>query len=144
MELIARPMIYAEAKECVGKINANMTNIRGLVLELYEREGWTALGYASWRECVTAEFQFKQSHVYELLDAAKTERNISAKAENQIPETHLRPLAKLRDNPEAQKEAWQQAVATAPEGKVTAAQRREAGFPALFLFCCLLCAYMAF
>jgi hypothetical protein len=115
-ELTARPMIYKEARECVEKINANLTDIRHLVLDLYEREGWSAMGYTSWRECVTAEFHFKQSHVYELLEAAKTERNISAIAEKEIPESQLRPLTKLRDNPEAQKEAWRQAVATAPEG----------------------------
>ena len=113
-------MTHREAKECVEKINANMNNIRALVLDLYEREGWAALGYKSWRECVTAEFTLHQSYLYSQLDAAKTERNISAIAEN-IPEGQLRPLAKLRDNPDQQREAWAKAVETAPEGKVTAA-----------------------
>jgi len=122
MELTARPMIYQEAKECVGKINANMTNIRGLVLELYERKGWEALGYASWRECVTAEFQQNERYLYRQLEAAQTAKQICPIGQKDlIPESQLRPLTKLRDNPEAQKEAWQQAVDTAPDGKVTAA-----------------------
>jgi hypothetical protein len=117
-----RKMTDKEARECVVKINTNMTNIRSLVLELYEREGWSAMGYASWRECVTAEFKQGQRHLYEQLEAAQTERNICAIAQKeQIPESQLRPLTKLRNNPEKQKEAWQQAVDTAPEGKVTAA-----------------------
>lgn len=118
--IVIRPMIYKEARECVDQINTNMNNVRHLVYDLYVREGWAALGYGNWRDCVTAEFKFKQSHVYELLDAAKTEINISATAEN-IPESQLRPLTKLRDNPEAQRTAWQKAVETAPDGKVTAA-----------------------
>jgi hypothetical protein len=122
MELTKRKMVYAEAKDCIAKINANMTNIRQLVLDLYEMDGWSALGYASWRECVTAEFKNSQQYLYYQLEAAKTERNISTTVEiGSIPERHLRPLTKLRDNPEQQREAWQKAVDTAPEGKVTAA-----------------------
>ncbi|MFA5377573.1 MAG: hypothetical protein WC455_17615 [Dehalococcoidia bacterium] len=122
-EITKRMMTDREARECVEKINADMNNIRSLVLELYEREGWAAMGYQSWRECVVAEFKQGQSYLYSQLASAYTERNISAIAEKTetIPESQLRPLAKLRNNPEKQKEAWQQAVATAPEGKVTAA-----------------------
>jgi len=121
MELItAHPlMTRKEARECIDKINANMNNIRSLVLNLYEGEGWKALGYKSWRECVMVEFKTGQSHIYRMLDAAKTERNISPMGENQeIPERHLRPLSKLP--PAQQKEAWDRAVQTAPQGKVTA------------------------
>jgi hypothetical protein len=122
-ELTIRKMTDAEARECVSKINNNMTNIRSLVLELYEREGWSAMGYANWRECVVAEFKGKQSYLYYQLEAAQTEKNISTIVEKTetIPESQLRPLTKLRNDPEKQKEAWQQAVATAPDGKVTAA-----------------------
>lgn len=122
-ELTIRKMTDAEARECVSKINNNMTNIRSLVLELYEREGWSAMGYANWRECVVAEFKGKQSYLYYQLEAAQTEKNISTIVEKTetIPESQLRPLTKLRNDPEKQKEAWQQAVDTAPDGKVTAA-----------------------
>jgi hypothetical protein len=120
--LTIRKMTDKEARECVVKINTSMTNIRSLVLELYEREGWSAMGYASWRDCVTAEFQSTQQYLYYQLEAAQTERNISTMVEiGKIPERQLRPLTKLRDNPEKQREAWQQAVDTAPDGKVTAA-----------------------
>lgn len=123
MELAIRPMIHTEARECVDKIKSNMTNVRHLILDLYERDGWSALGYESWRECVTAEFKQGQAYLYRQLEAAQTERNISTIIENanNIPEAQLQPLTKLRDDPEAQREAWQQAVDTAPEGKVTAA-----------------------
>lgn len=113
-------MIYKEARECVDRINTNMNDVRHLVLDLYERDGWTALGYKTWRECAAAEFNQSQPYLYQQLEAAQTEKNIYAVAEN-IPERQLRPLTKLRDNPAQQREAWQQAVATAPDGKVTAA-----------------------
>ena len=118
--ITVKMMVYQEARQVVDKINADMNNIRSLVLDLYEREGWSALGYASWRECVTAEFKQGQAYLYYQLEAAKIERNISTTVEKeQIPERQLRPLAKLE--PEQQRTAWQKAVETAPEGKVTAA-----------------------
>jgi hypothetical protein len=121
-ELTIKLMTDREARECVAKINANLTDIRHLVLELYEREGWTAMGYASWRECVTAEFNQNERYLYRQLEAAQTAKQICPLGQKEeIPERQLRPLTKLRDNPEAQKEAWQRAVETAPEGKVTAA-----------------------
>jgi hypothetical protein len=112
-------MVYKEAREVVEQINSNMNNVRHLVLDLYEREGWTALGYPTWRSCVVAEFKDKERYLYYQLEAAQTERNICTKVQNQIPETHLRPLSKLQ--PAQQREAWQKAVDTAPDGKVTAA-----------------------
>jgi hypothetical protein len=119
--IAVRPMIYSEAKECVNQINTNMTNIRLLVLDLYEREGWVALGYQSWRECVVAEFKQNENYLYRQLEAAQVQKNILPIGKNEIAESQLRPLIKLRDNPAQQREAWQKAVETAPEGKVTAA-----------------------
>ena len=118
----AKIMNVDEAKECVSKINAGLESVRNLILDLYERKGWQALGYKSWRECVTAEFPQKQRYLYYELKAAQTERNLLPDlhncAKDEIPESHLRPLSKLED-PEQQKEAWEKAVETAPEGRVT-------------------------
>lgn len=116
-----RLMTDAEARACVAKINAGLTDVRSLVYELYERQGWSAMGYASWRECVNAEFPSSQSYLYRQLEAAQTEKVISPTGENQIPERQLRPLTKLRNEPEKQRIAWQQAVSTAKDGKLTAA-----------------------
>jgi len=76
--------------KCVAKINANLNNIRSIVLNsMNGRDGpqWvTPLG---------------QSHIYRLLDAAQIEQNICTIVQNEpIPESHLRPLTKLRDNPD--------------------------------------------
>ena len=90
---------------------------------MYEREGWKALGYDSWRACVASEFKQSQAYLYRQLEAAQTERAISPIGEKQIPESHLRPLTHLE--PSEQKEVWDKAVKTAPEGKVTAKHVEE-------------------
>lgn len=120
-ELVLKPMTADEAKQCINEINSGLLAVRHRLLDLYERDGWKALGYDSWRACAMNEFNFSQTRVYELLSAAETERNISAMAENDqpIPERQLRPLASLE--PETQRKAWQEAKATAPNGKLTAA-----------------------
>jgi phage N-6-adenine-methyltransferase len=58
--------------------------------------------------------------VYQLLEAAEVERNISTIVEKSaIPESQLRPLSRLE--PEQQREAWARVVETAQDGKITAA-----------------------
>lgn len=113
----------AEARAITERIKQSLTEARCLLLEMYEREGWKALGYESWREYGQVEFGYSESRIYQLMDAAKVERNISTMVEKSIPERHLRPLTRLE--PEQQSAAYQQAVETAPNGKVTAAHVEE-------------------
>jgi len=117
-----RPMIYKEARECADRISTGINNIRKDVVDLHDREGWSALGYNTWTECVEKEFDQARRYIFYQFAAAQIEQNVSGCTKvhlGTIPETHLRPLAKL--TPEKQREAYQQAVETAPEGKVTAA-----------------------
>lgn len=109
-------MTEQEARDCVYKINQHLGSLRALLLDLYQRKGWLALGYESWRDCVTSEFEKKQSRVYQLLAAARVEQNLSTTVE--IPERHLRPLAALA--PDEQIAVWEVIKETAPNGKVTA------------------------
>lgn len=117
-------MTPKEARACVDDINNNLRNTRALLLDLYEREGWKALGYDSWRACVVGEFGKHQSYLYRQLEAAQTEKNISVSPIGEIPEARLRPLTRIKD-PEEQREVYQKAVETAPEGKVTARHIEE-------------------
>ena len=109
LERIVKPMIYKEARECVDRINADLHDVRSLVYDLYIREGWSALGHKTWRECVTAEFKQSENYLYRQLEVAQVEKNILpvGKTSDQIPERQLRPLVSLRDNPQQQREAWQ-------------------------------------
>ena len=72
-------MTKDEARECVNAIIRCLNDARELVLDLYEREGWRALGYASWRECVTAEFpQYSQSYLYRQLEAGSCSLSVQS------------------------------------------------------------------
>lgn len=116
-----------DAEVCVQRIRAGMESIRTDVLRLKEGEGWRALGFLTWRDCVEEEFGQSQAYLYRLLSAAKIEREISPIGEKStpIPESHLRELAPLRDEPEAMREVWREVTETHGEN-VTAANVREA------------------
>jgi modification methylase len=94
-------MDAVEARACVVAINAHLNGARQLLLDLYEREGWRALGYASWRECVTVEFQQSQAHLYRQLEAAQLQRELAAQISPageilpSLAERHLRDIAEL-------------------------------------------------
>jgi hypothetical protein len=101
-------MTEPEARACVSAINGHMNSARALLLSLYERRGWVALGYQSWRECATAEFDHAQRTLYQELEAARIEQRIAPLAQiGTIPERQLRPLSAL--TPMEQPIAWQEA-----------------------------------
>lgn len=92
-------MTADEARQCVTRISGHLNGARAEVLELYEREGWRALGYDSWRVCAEAEFGQGQAYLYRQLAAARMEREVSPIGEiGLIPESHLRELVKLDPN----------------------------------------------
>lgn len=101
-------------------ISADMDGVREAVLDLHERRGWEALGYESWRECVTAEFPQSESYLYRELTAARVERNLSPMGEIHINERCARVLAKLKD-PKEQVLAYTEACELALDGTPTAA-----------------------
>jgi hypothetical protein len=74
---IITPMTETEARVLIEEIKTDISAVGAKLLELHEREGWKALGYSSWRECVMQEFDFQSSHVYRLLDFAKIQRVLS-------------------------------------------------------------------
>jgi hypothetical protein len=91
-----------------------------MIFSLYQREGWKALGYKSWRECVTAEFEQAERTLYKELNAAQVETVICPIGQvGSIPESQIRPLAPLRDKPDELRQAWSKAN-TATNGKPTA------------------------
>lgn len=131
-----------EAQACVERIRSGIEGIRAEVLRLHEGEGWRVLGYASWRECVTAEFGGSERRLYQLLDAALIQRTLTADEDNSrdatvctnvqtegtsnsspdatvspigetvaIPESVLRPLKPLLNDPDAMRQVWQETVA---------------------------------
>lgn len=96
-----------EARQIVTNINRRMEQSRKDLLELYDREGWRALGYRNWEACAKAEFGGSAAQMYRLLSAAQIERAIDSPI-GEYPESHLREVAKL-DTPDQQKQALERA-----------------------------------
>lgn len=117
VEVIAA-MSRDEALQCIQEIRLQLRSLRKLVYDLWEREGWRALGYPSFRQCIISEIPYTEQQIYNELYAAQIEVNIYAGAcIGQISERHLRPLRRLPA--EQQPEVWQQIQITAPDGKIT-------------------------
>lgn len=90
-----RPMTAAEAAHVTDEIRTSGERLWSLLLASYEGRAWLALGYDSWREYVTAEFNMSRSRAYQLLDAARVQLAISEAASStdvEISEADARDL----------------------------------------------------
>jgi phage N-6-adenine-methyltransferase len=80
------------------------------------------LGFETFEEYCKQKWDMGRSYAYSLMDSATVIENVrhGGQVENApTNERQTRPLARLE--PDQQREAWAEAVETAPEGKVTAA-----------------------
>lgn len=99
-DTVVAVMTKDEARECITGIHAHLNTARAEYVRLYEGRGWESLGYESWQACVQSEFGGSRTRVYELLNAALIDRELSAIADNSpIPEGQLRPLSVFVDMP---------------------------------------------
>lgn len=110
-------MTIDEARACINAINMHLGSVRTYLLDLYERNGWQALGYASWRECASVEFDLSISRIYQLLNAAQVEKNISTIGGKDMPERQLREMVALE--PDEQRLVVEISKAVAPNGKLS-------------------------
>ena len=99
-------MTADEARACIDRIKANLETTRALLFDLHGREGWKALGYATWQQCITEEFHFSKQRAHQLLNAHMVDRMLTAPAAEsttvdrqhgvaEIPERHARELEPL-------------------------------------------------
>ena len=78
--------------------------------------------HATFEDYCQLRWELGRRYVNQIIAASQVHANLGAMAPKQLPsnERQARPLTKLPD-PALQREAWQQAVATAPDGRITAA-----------------------
>lgn len=108
-------MTAEEARGKITLINSQLakaekafSTARKLLDELYELQGWKALGYSSWRACAEAEFEKGQSTLYRQLLAAAIEKQIlPIGGIGSIPERILRPLAAKKFTEDTRKTLWE-------------------------------------
>lgn len=107
---IISPMSKEEAKNCLSNIRYGLSSVRANLVALYERMGWKALGYESFRACAVAEFGTSTSHIYRQLAAAKTEKALDVEIGSQ-KESHLRVLSMVLPEQKDIEDAWHVAMA---------------------------------
>jgi hypothetical protein len=127
-----------EARKLTDKIKSTVDQLHTLFLRAYEERAWEALGYLSWREYVSTEFDMSESRAYQILDHGEViriveDRNLSKseafdnspnapKSRDLLPNTgqtkQLMPVFR-EAGPEAMLEVWDKAVEST-KGKPTA------------------------
>ncbi len=73
-------MTADEAKNRVQAVKNAAADMGRHLLELKEREGWRALGYANWTAFLEGEFQQSRQQLYEIMAAAPVLERLSATA----------------------------------------------------------------
>lgn len=76
-EYILPGMSADEAKAHVQAVKNAAQDMGRHLLELKEREGWKALGYASWTAFLNGEFEYSRQHLYTLMAAAPVQEKLS-------------------------------------------------------------------
>lgn len=104
-EIVSQPMTREEAEGTVEKIRSHLHRARQLLLDLYEREGWRALGYDTFANCIEAEFTKSRSYVYREIAAAQLESGLDREI-GEMPESHARVvIGILGDDEQGKREA---------------------------------------
>lgn len=121
------PMEPAEARSVADGIKSKLVEVVEKLKEFHDRQGWKALGYASWDQCLQTEFRLSRQRAHQLLNYGQVKQNLAQLEANvstivdtlpAINEAQARELAKLPA--EAQQEVWKASV-VATNGKPTAA-----------------------
>lgn len=114
----------AELERLEGIIQKNLGSFLDMgraLMEIRDRKYYQdVLGFETFDAYCKAKWDFSRSYAYRLMDSASVIDVVSPIGDIQpATESQCRALAHLE--PQQQREAWQQAVETAPDGKVTAA-----------------------
>jgi hypothetical protein len=141
-------MTADEARASIERIKAGLENIRAELFALRERDGWRALGYSSFQDCVQKEFQMSERHAHRLLNAYAVDRILAPPWQEsssffgkhatrgngpigqqspvaEIPESHARELERVVEDEDAVREVHAE-VMEATGGEPTAADYRDA------------------
>jgi hypothetical protein len=110
----------SELRLCESIIDAGLAtfvDVGGALLAIRDRKLYRA-DFSTFEAYCEARFSIKRTRAYELIDAAKVVSNLSGMPDIPKVARHATALARLPETEQAA--AWDEAIATAPEGKVTA------------------------
>lgn len=97
MTNVVSPCTKAEAKALTDRIRKGVDQLWSLLLEAHERKAWKVLGYATWAEYVTTEFQMQARNSYLLLDQGRAIRAIEEAAGANVQSSAQISAAAARD-----------------------------------------------
>jgi hypothetical protein len=83
--------------------------------------------HGTFEEYCKEKWDISRPRAYQLIKAAEVQDNLSTIVDKPANEAQARPLTRIKD-PDEQREVYQKAVETAPEGKVTACVLRYGVF----------------
>lgn len=129
---IIKPMTKDEAELWQSDIISTGQRLGQLLYEGYKRDAWRVLGYGSWTECVTLLAEksgFSRGRGFQLLENERLKQEVLTNVSGQslvtnVTEFQTRPLSQLPTDNE-KREVFQQAIETAPNGKITAKHVEE-------------------
>ncbi len=125
LEVLPPLMTEAEALQVIGEINSSLNRIRLLLVELEERQGYAALKFENMSQLMQSDlFSKARSTLQKELQAGRIERHYLNVPIGTLPETHFRPLTKLK--PDYYKVAIEQASMLAGDRPLTARQVSQA------------------
>ena len=117
-ELTPKLLDAKDARAFAESIKKRLGDVHEMLIELHDRMGWAALGYKSWKDCVKQEFDWSESYVGRQIAAGRIEQKLlehtpqtgnrslpmgrSSPPISPIPERHLRPLASLPGDEQAE------------------------------------------
>lgn len=116
-ELAAYEMAIRDGLDAFYRVGSALAAIRDK--RLYRAE------FATFEDYCRDKWAISRQRAYQLIDANDVMDNLSTIVDKPSTESQARELAPLNDQPELQRQVWQQVIETAPEGKVTAAHVRE-------------------
>ena len=108
------------ARRLIDDINRGAANVRSLLLQLHDGEGWRALGYKTFESCIETELVFGRRQAFRQLVAGQIERRLKPIAgvthgsQLFLPERHARELAVVPEG--RQLEVYRRALETSPNG----------------------------
>jgi hypothetical protein len=106
------------------RIKAAVDDLADMLYRAHEGRAWAALGYQSWKEYCTAEFQMSERHSYRLLDFVEIKNVLADQLVSPRSESQVRALVSIE--PRQQIEVWAHAVEIADGEQPTAKQVERA------------------
>jgi hypothetical protein len=71
-----RKLSKRQARKLTDEIKSHAETLWGLLVEMYEGQGWKALGYKTWGAYVEAELSVTRQHSYMILDQARVVKEL--------------------------------------------------------------------